>query len=391
MSKLFRQGKRRILKELVINELASVDFPAQTPAEAILLKRRDPKAKKSDRYRAPDVTKSLTLVTSVEEGHAHLVHIWDDENVGSTGFAVSEGAETSHDHPAVLNEDGSLTILMNEGHDHTVSRDEVVAAVMRSQLSKAARADFAKMFQNDEGIVTLLNATTEAPMPDIDPKAPTQEQLDEVTKRAERAEAIAALPADHISFFKSLEGDEADAFLAKTEAEQADQISTLAKAAADEDPVVYTSTDGTEFRKSADPALVKMAQDRDEDRKEIAKLRSANEDAALTKRAQDTLGDLPGDAKVHKAIVRAIDGIEDEAIRAAAFETLGAGNTAIKAAFDSVGHIDGRVAPLDGSAEAELDTLAKAHAKDKGLSYIDAYDAVSQANPALAKRAIEGK
>jgi len=111
--------KRRIMKELKINEISSVDSPAQQGAVALIMKRDTPE----------ELTEKVMILTSADEGHQHTVSI-DIRDVteggGSTGYSLTEDAEMSHDHAFMINADGSITIAENNGHSHTAEIGELM-------------------------------------------------------------------------------------------------------------------------------------------------------------------------------------------------------------------------------------------------------------------------
>jgi hypothetical protein len=164
-------------------------------------------------------------------------------------------------------------------------------------------------------------------------------------------------------------------------------VAEIAKRAEETNPVVYTSTlDGTEFRKNDDPRLVAMAKRDDIREKELLKLRADRQNDEFVKRADTELGHLPGTATQKAALLKSIESIEDEDVRKAAHAAVVAGDKAMVAAFNSTG--SSTVLPDVGSAEAELDAKAKEYAKANSVDFYTAYEAVSQENPELTKRAI---
>ena len=140
---------------------------------------------------------------------------------------------------------------------------------------------------------------------------------------------------------------------------------------------MYTTADGVALRKSAGEAFIAMAKSNDAIRKENDALRKQREQDALEKRAQDELAHLPGDLKTRAAMLKAIDGIEDEAQREAAQNALRAQNEAMSKAFETHGH-GGQ--PEPGSPEEELDRLAKAQAEKDGTPFAAAYAKVLVSN-----------
>lgn len=140
--------------------------------------------------------------------------------------------------------------------------------------------------------------------------------------------------------------------------------------AADADPVVYKSeSTGEEFRKSDDPRLVKMARQVDESEKLAKSEARKREDAELAKRADDELSAFSEEiAKREEKIevLRAIDKM-DEAPRGALLKMLSVGGKAVSAAFETIGHKQGRSA-------------VSSHAFDKRVSEVQARDKCSRSD-----------
>ncbi len=193
--------------------------------------------------------------------------------------------------------------------------------------------------------------------------------------------------------YKSLEGEAKTEFLFATADERESQVTK----ASEDDPVVYTSASGTEFRKSDDPRLVAMAKERDTERKDFLKLQADRNQEGFEKRAEDELPNLPGTVKTRAAILKAVEGIEDEDTRKEAVESIKAHNAKMAEAFTEVGATGIRKGDdvnqgTGGGRNAftELDQLAKDMVKENPeISYYDAFDKVSEQNADLAKRAVE--
>lgn len=193
--------------------------------------------------------------------------------------------------------------------------------------------------------------------------------------------------------YKSLEGDAKSEFLFATEDERESHVTK----AVDEDPIVYTAAGGAEFRKSDDPRLVDMAKERDTERKEFLKLQAARSQEDFEKRAESDLPNLPGTVKTRAAILKAVEGIEDEDTRKDAIESIKAHNAKMAEAFTQVGATgikkgDDVNQGTGGGRNAfdELDQLAKDLAKENpDMNYYDAFEKVSNADPELAKRAVQ--
>ena len=182
-------------------------------------------------------------------------------------------------------------------------------------------------------------------------------------------------------------GDDAKAeFLKMDEDGRTKALEEIQKA----DSLVYTSDDGTEFRKSDDPRLVKMAKQGDADRKAFKKQQDENDGLRLAKRAGEELGNMPGDEPVKVALLKAVDSIEDEDTCTKVSEILKAGNDAAAGAFVKIGTPE---APAGGKGAAgdKFDVLVKAYqAENEGVSEADAIDAVARtdAGEALYKETL---
>jgi len=219
-----------------------------------------------------------------------------------------------------------------------------------------------------------------------------QKQLDdlraenETLKKANAtATAVAALSEPQRAHYGSLKGDEAKAaFLSKADGDRQKEIDDLRKG----DPVLYKALDGAEFRASDGDRMISIAKRADDNARRLALSEAQRSQESLAKRADTELDHCPGTVEVRSALLKAVDGIGDEATRTGVLEILKAGNTAMATTSKPRGI---RATPAGGgeSANAELDRLAKAYMeKNPKVNYYDAYAVVSEANPALLKRAI---
>lgn len=455
-------GKRRRMTKFRIDEVSSVDRPAQEGALAVLLKRRgepgydpdNPDPSKRGRLEPAELEKrgAVFVLTSVEDGHAHGVWLLPGDKGGTTSTGRIPGDE-DHNHPWVMDDQGNITVAVNNGHEHSVSREQVMQTFMamtveeltskrcelgqlltkrefsseererladrgaampdgsfpivtKSDLSNAIQA-FGRA-QNKAAVARHIKRRAQAiSATDLLPKegrladllgksagAPGEEdvmdekQIQELRKRAERAEKLAELSDAQKAHLKGLDGDEAkEQFLAKSDEDRQAEVDEALRKRSEDDPVVYKATDGTEFRKSDDPRLVKMAQDRDEDRRELAKARAASEQAGFEKRATEELAHYPGELSARVAIVKALSSIEDETEREAAFKAIAAGDSALRGAFTSRG---ARGVTEPSSAEEQLEKRAREYAEKHQVDFFTAYEKACEADPELAKRAIDG-
>lgn len=248
-------------------------------------------------------------------------------------------------------------------------------------------ASLLKSHENGEDVVDKEDSMS-------DDLKKAKEEIASLQAEMEKLSKVAALSTAHKAHYDSFTGDDVekqrDAFLAATDAARDAAITKAEEAKKAADPVVFTAEDGTEYRKSDDPRLVKMAIQGDKDRKETEELRKAAMDSILEKRAESELANLPGELSVRKAMLAAIDGIKDEDLRKGAQDALKAHNAKMAGAFKVIGVGSEPIAKAEDSeaAHAELEKLAKAHAADKGVDFSSAYVAMSEAHPELYKKAV---
>jgi len=308
--------KRRIMKEFRIDEISAVDHPAQAPAVATIMKRG---AKKElDEDDMPEDEESLSdeerEKRCEERKGAGYKKDQDDEGAPGASDSSNNSPGNSADSVGTVQKEGT----MSDTNDQTVE------------------------------------------------KAVHDEAIAELTKRAERAEQIANLSDAHRGVFKSLSGDEAEAFLAM-KAEERD--AEVAKAA-DADPVVYETLDGVSYRKSDDSRLVALAKQADEERSARLAMEAERKQERLAKRAAE-LGNLPGDDDARLALVKAVDGLPEEQ-RSKVDEILKSANSGLAKAFERTGT---SAVPQTTDAESKLDALAKRiQSEDPKLSFAKAYD-----------------
>ena len=207
-----------------------------------------------------------------------------------------------------------------------------------------------------------------------DDLAKAQEAAQAAEAKAERLEAIIAMPADVRKHFDGLEGEAADDFLKATTEARAKIVEKAQKAEADADPVVYTTSEGHEIRKSAGAAFIAMAKSNDALVKRNAALEAEREQERLEKRADEELGFLPGTVQTRAAMLKAIEAIPDEEQRGLAMETLKSQNESMSHAFTAQGHL--RQPQGDADPVEKLDTLAKEYSKTNSVPYGKAYQEV---------------
>lgn len=323
-----------------------------------------------------DVNKRFGILNDVD-GHSHVIDIVGPQGVLSRGLTTFDAG---HVHEWVRRDDGEVIILTAEGHTHTVV-DSVTPSEDRQAMTDAQKSALAVADRLlKEGTLADPYQTAEINGGSVDNDggnrmSETQTELDALKAQLAKSQAINALTAAHKSHYDGLDEASQGAFL-KMDATGRD---ASVKAAETADPVVYKSADGTEFRMTDDPRMVAMAKKMDHDAEENAKLRKAAVDSDLTKRAETDLVNHPGSLEVRKALLSAVDAINDETLRKAAGDALKAKSAQNAGAFKVVGTDAGidlnKSADDAEDAADQVNALAKEMAtKSNGeLSFEQAY------------------
>lgn len=346
-----------------IGEISSVDLPAQIPAKALLMKARGDEA----------LRKRLRLLSD-KNGHTHLVD--DAENGGHTSYDKAPASEYGHAHPWVRNDDGTLSIGMADGHTHAVVEKRLAdQAAVDSELAKheerppsVGRSDMKKFAGDGGGHIQGENPMTKTEEAATDPAV--TKRIDELEKRAARAERLAQLSDVQKAHLGTLQGADAEAFLGLSP----DQRQSQVEKAKGDDPVVYTTLDGQEIRKSAGQLVLSLAKRADESERQLAGEKAARERDVFKARAKDELSNLPGSEDAQVALLKAVEGIKDETLRKGALEILKAANTGVKQGFEKAGTSDGGKG--EGDAEAKLEKMAQDHFTKNGGTFAKSYKAV---------------
>lgn len=379
------KNPKRIMRALKINEISAVDRPAQPGAVALIMKRDegDGGEKSFDK---------MSALTTDHHGHSHLIRL----NGGEDGLEMVSG-ETSwnsdHTHPWVRGNGGEIIIGVATGSDGIAHTHDIGA------LSKAkdedddddAEVDGDELEPGKKAKSKSKQVKEKNSMTDKTSKS----ELEAAVQRAEKAEAdmeflllLNALSSTHKAHYDAmdaeLEDDSRKEFVAKSE----DEREAIVKKAADDaeaervakakgEQEVYKAADGSVFTAADDPRMVAMAKRNDELEAKLAKADADVEAAEYVKRAEE-LAHLPGSEEVRIAMLKSIDGIEDEATRKSALEALKSKDAGLADAYANAGVQAASNPTGDKSAVDKLDDLAKKHAEANKLGFAKAYDEVIQ-------------
>lgn len=341
MTNKFGKGvkKRRILGDLIINEVSGVDKAAQVPAEALIMKRASEEEIRKYGYEFTN-----PKLTSSVDGHAHIL---DDTGQGEeTTWTRSEGSEGGHSHPWVRQLDGSIVIGEADGHTHDLLEDPGIQSATKSAGKPSGNGEpmSGETTTKSDAVVAL------------------EKSVADLTSRAERAEAISKMSSETRTYFDGMTDDAKETFIAKSATEQATQVADSQAA----DQVIFKSASGEVYRASDDPRMVDLAKRADAQAEETRVAVEKAERIELSKRADDELGNCPGTVEQRGNILKALTGVDG------AEEFLKAANESLSDVFKSQGTKEGTIL----KAEDQLEVLAKKHAEDNSVTIEKARAAV---------------
>ncbi len=355
---------KRILRKFQMSEISGVDRMAQEGAKLVIMKRDDP-----DEIAKGAFMDAVTVMEAEEAIRELWWDLWESEEAmhRAVCMIVDNPARYPDVQTAIIEALGEYSAKVQE------QAAEVAATVPSmgdgeepSSTDPTMKSDHSGGDKNPELIPEEEPAMTKN----------TEPTVESLTAELARAESFGKLNDVQKAHYATLDDAGKDSFLKMDDAAKAGVIAK----AAEINPVVYTAADGTEFRKSDDPRMISMAKRADEsekrEREEIAK----RETLEMTKRANDELGALPGSVNSKVALLKAINGIKDEATVTEINQLLTAANNGLAKAFET----SGTTTPAVGSPEEKLNVLAKAHAEKKGIPFAKAYTEVLETDEGKA-------
>jgi hypothetical protein len=106
--------KRRIMRELALDEISAVTVPAQKGARAVIMKRADAAAEPFGKG---------VVLTEATAGHAHLIELTDYVRMQGGGYTEHSGSggESAHRHPFTITPQGVIVVGETNGHAHAMA------------------------------------------------------------------------------------------------------------------------------------------------------------------------------------------------------------------------------------------------------------------------------
>lgn len=373
--------KRNVMEEFRLNEISAVDRPAQVPAKAHIIKRDaagalvDTIAKRyidpadgaigftdvlqeclnNERYY--ETVKELSpVLNSLDTALRSIAGAGEMDKAAKQAAmrdSIEEFMAVVREHlPDVEKELVEKLDLgtaedesnVSKGKEETMDKEtEKKVAELKKQLTelsdKLGKIDKAKDAAKHSELEGQLTAV-KAQLHDLetDTLAKLQEQLEALTADNEALKAKAEMSDAEREYMDELDDeDEKKKFRGMSSAER--QKVMTKKRASDEELVVEGQTILKSKVGDAQFAIFKAQADRlKKAEDDIAKERTARENAVLAKRATEELPHFGGEDSAKAAVLKAVDSIEDEDVRKSLTEMLKAGNAAIGAGFTKFGH-----------------------------------------------------
>lgn len=305
-------------------------------------------------------------LTDEQLGHQHEAFSYDGQEPWMSD-ATAEGAQGPHRHIVVRQPDGSLAVLADSGHTHTLTEQPKVIVVSDDTAvvseAVAARAPQESPQAKKSPNVNLVNKdTTMDPTKELadlkDLKTKLEAKIAELEASLADATVQAGLTDADKAHLATLTGAEAKRFVALEKSAREAEV-----AKAKEADAVVVEFNGQQYRKSAGPAVIELAKAAKAQADMLAKQAEEIEKADIRKRSIEDLGGAPGTDETHDYIERSIaKGGGDATMIANARATL-KGLRATSTIGKSAAGFGGAVEANDGP-EGEFAAMVAKHAAD---------------------------
>lgn len=407
-------NRKNIMREFTIAELSAVDRPAQAHARAVIMKRDVSKdygeltpAVAHQQIEAVDFDTILAEMEAREAAREVGEDLSEKWIAMQRSFATIACDETLSAPEKIIRMQESLQqYIASLAEQSATIAEEMTKSICTAApalaellekvgnegdmpMTDAEKKQLAELQKNLETLKAQLEAATATDAAKkaaelTDALAKAQAQVTELTEKlaksdAEKAEAAAkaGMSDDDKTYMESLDEKARKEFMGMSPEDREKTRKASAKKAADDNPVVYKSADGVEFRKNDDPRLIAMAKRADENEKRAAEEVEKREAAEFEKRAgEEPFAKFTATAEEKVAVVRAISKIDDKAARDTLEKMLTIGAKAIGAAFERIGNsseelaksardFEKKVADIQGRDKcSRSEAMSKARAED---------------------------
>lgn len=333
--------KRRVLNQISLKAIAAVDKPCQEGAKAVLIKRAEPQAEllKMDDEHARGFAEILAEREAEDRRWEAEDKLWPIFSALRQSLLSILGDENLDANQRATRRDesiGQFVAALNEEWPDVAADIAKMAAANPEQAFNAALIKAG--LSGDPG-----KRRKSMPKSSEETIADLSKQVEDLT--AERDKALADVEKAN---------EERDAEKARAD----DATEKLAKRSDDQDEMLKIGD--REIRKSVvgeDAFEAFKAQ-----QSEIAAEREKNDQQRLEKRAAEEMPSIAGDAKHKAALLKAVEGIEDEDTRKFVGEFIASAEKMTKASFDRLGHSNENIEKAAGEFMAKVSEI---QARDK--------------------------
>ena len=367
------KGTLRVSK---LNEISFVGTPCQEPALASHIKSAFGKGA---------IVKALgDIATSVTDNHQHAVEVYTNgESIGLwCYYAEREGDYYSHNHDIIRDSSGNIVLLLSNSHTHTIEMADIEAVMNRRMQSINLKgfnsiSEFVKqapvicLREKDNDSNRKSNNTENTPMTEQE-----KAEMERLKAFETRIKTIESFDEKTKSYFDSRTPEQQDKFVKLSPEARAAEVDLLG------DPEIK-SEDTKETPEQKEIKTLKA---------KIEKMEAESQHDKYAAQAAK-LKHIGGDEAQKIATLKALDTIEDEAVRKQAIANYVTQNKALEVVGDQM--VEGIDDSLDlGTHTAKDAGQVGLHKKQQeilkenpDMDPLDAYMLASKHNPSLASQA----
>lgn len=352
------EHRRRIMHKFRLDEVSSVDNPAQVGAKMVIMKREDTAKLLFDEALADmqltdEVFKLIDEQFKLNDALQHSIHsiVMDKETYPDPVSAVKE---------SLTQFSSALVSLVSE------TKEDIDDEATKVEIGKRAWLQ-ANPVNRDK----TKPEPKEGPMANDD-KTPTVEtlaaDLKEVNAKLQIAKSYGEFNDAEKVHYSKLDDAGKESFLAMSSEDRG----SLIEKATEANPVVYTTKKGTDIRKSDGTLMLELAKQADDSDKIAKAERTKRRDLEIAKRIKDEIPNVPGEEKTKVALYKAVDDIVDEDTRKAIHKIFKSHNETMVLALEDRG--DSTTLEIK-KVEDQIEKNARQYQKDNKIkSYEQAYN-----------------
>ena len=366
-----------LLEKLRLSELSLVDRGANQHAKVTILKRANTNAAKIAKsyYSAvsegsPNSAKSFKEILASNEKRKKLWEVRDELYPLLDAFTSSVSAITTD---TGLNDSGRRSRIEQTTEEFLSAVREKMPEI-EDELTKSLSSYLASSASDSTANNEDINSMADAPTVET-----LTSERDVLKAELAKAEVLAKMSDKAKAYMAKLDDKGKEAFLSLSTEDQEKKVASVTK----NDETV--ELDGQTIRKSevGDGAFTVLKAQAERVAKMEERLAKAEDDAhmeRLAKRADDDMGNLPGDRVFKARVLKAADTLSDED-KAAFTALVKAANDALAGAFEEKGVKKGK--EVAANPAAAFEEAAKEVAKRDNVTLTKAYEIVGREQPEL--------